>query len=200
MIRVNLLRSPDATNLASYSADMGGTETSMASVTDQIGVVGKVIVILLPIILFYAIKAYNQWVITTEFENAKKKLTSVESELKALDPAVKEMERFQVEKKKLDAQLEVIKRLSKERLASVKSLDALQTIIPGRVWLSSIKIIENKVELAGFATDDLVVSDFMQALGASIFFENITLVSSEEWKGPTGVAKKFVIKCVLEKI
>ena len=90
--------------------------------------------------------------------------------------------------------------MSKERLKNVKSLDALQGIIPSKAWLTEAKILENKIEISGMATDDLVISDFMQDLTKSIYFTHVVLESSEEVKRDEGVVKQFKIKCNLENL
>jgi Tfp pilus assembly protein PilN len=197
MIKVNLLR--DTGSRVSADGKYLSEELERAPFPVK-EVLTKGIAFLLPVVIYLSYRGYREIVLSSQLKGLSQELTSTQEKLKSLDPAVKEMDRFQVEKSRLDSQLDVIKRLSKERLKNVKSLDALEGIIPQRAWLKSLKFTDNKVEFSGLATDDLVVSEFMSALEASIYFANVTLVSSEELKVQAGNLKAFIVRCVLENL
>jgi Tfp pilus assembly protein PilN len=203
MIRVNLLKDSrdrgtatalSGTNFISGGGGGGGDSDGTRDV------LFKSLIFIIPLIVMYGYQQYTTSQAEEQMRFLNGQAKGLETQLRALDPVVKELERFQEEKRKLDSQLDVIKRLSKERLKNVKSLDALQGIIPPKAWLSQLKIAENKVELEGYATDDIVISDFMQSLESSIYFSGVTLASSDETKREDGVVKKFMIKCTLENL
>ncbi len=194
MIRVNLLRN---------AIDQGVPDFNFK--TDIVPDVkkelyGRVLLLALPIIAVFGFRQYNAFMARSEISKLEVKAKELSAKLKELEPAVKEVEKFKEEKRKLDSQLDIIKQLSKERLKNVKSLDALQNLIPQKAWLTAIRVKENKAELDGFAVDDIVVSEFMQALENSIYYANVSLVTSEEFKKEAGTIKKFVIKCNLENL
>ncbi|MCC6277467.1 MAG: PilN domain-containing protein [Oligoflexia bacterium] len=199
MIKINLLR--DISGSGRAQTLIGG----LTSVGDSIDsskkeVLSKIIAFVIPFIGWLGGNYYLGTQAKEEMRVLRAESAEVEKKLKELEPVVKELERFQEEKRKLDSQVEVIKRLAKERLKNVKSLDALQGIIPARAWLNELKINESKVSLAGFASDDSVVSEFMKELESSIYFANVTLSSSEEFKSNEGAVKKFEIRCNLENL
>lgn len=198
MIRINLLRDSGSAGMVSQGAEAQAMFPSQPGELKE--VITKLSLVVLPALLLLFYRAYQENVMARELGRVKSEISDTQKKLQALDPAVKEMERFQIEKRKLDSQLDVIKRLSKERLKNVKSLDALQSIVPQKAWIQTMKITENKVEISGMATDDIVVAEFMQTLEASIYFASVTLVSTEELKTKNGVAKKFSLKCVLENL
>jgi Tfp pilus assembly protein PilN len=198
MIRINLLRDSGSAGVASVESGTS-SETKIHSLKPS-DLVVKGIAFALPLLLFIMYRGYTELIQSRQLKALKTQLSTTQDKLKLLDPAVKEMDRFQIEKHKLDSQLDVIKQLSRERLKNVKSLDALQGIIPAHAWLRELKLTDDKVELSGLATDDLVISEFMSSLEASIYFANVTLVSSEEFKSSTGIVKAFTVKCVLENL
>jgi Tfp pilus assembly protein PilN len=209
MIRINLMHEATAVkdvgsapSRGILSALFGNVADSQESAQDTQDTILKFALLLMPLILAFGFRQYKTNLLERELTNLQTEYTNIQTELKKLDPIVKEIEKFQEEKRKLDAQLEVIKRLSKERLRSVKSLEALQAIIPPRAWLAKLKFTDkNTVELEGFATDDLVISEFMQALESSIFFSGVNLeVSEENPDKKTGVVKKYKIICYLENV
>lgn len=179
---------------ARAAANFGFSESS------RLGVGIKVLFIVVPLLLTYS---YRQFLINRA-EAKKASLTAEKSaadaKLRSFDASLRDIEKFEEEKRKLNAQLDVIKTLSKERLKNVKSLDALQGLIPSSAWLDSLRIIGDKVDLEGFAVNDVVVSDFMQQLSSSIYFSHVVLADSTEATTPEGSVKKFHIKCNLESI
>lgn len=201
MIRVNLLRSIGvAKGPTTGVATDPGLDTDMSFVKTEGGLKAKGILFIAPIILVIVFIQYNYLEKKSKRDRLQKELKVVQAELKRLEPDVREVERYKEEKRKLEAQLEVVKSLSKERLRNVKSLDALQSLIPQKAWLDSLVIKDSRVILAGFAVDDIVVSEFLQNLESSIFFSNVTLVASEDQKTKAGVVKKFSIRTQLENM
>lgn len=197
MLRINLLLDSGGSG---GSTQGSGYSLPTFSGDDPFDLVIKISLAILPVVLIYAYNFYNTVQKKDEVSRLQMEVTVAKEKLKSLDPDVKEIEKFQEEKRKLDSQLDVIKKLSKERLKNVKSLDALQDIIPQKAWISDLKFNENKVELTGYATDDIVISEFMHALGSSIYFANVNLTASTEEKRSEGVVKKFMIKCNLENL
>jgi type IV pilus assembly protein PilN len=206
MIRINLLH--DVSQLASkkkkFTFGASSSEKSQGSIVSQGDqtrqFLTRVIVFVIPLIFSFGQKEYKKSVSDSDLKRVEMENQALQAKLRTLDPAVKEVEKYQEEKKRLDSQLEVIKQLSKERLKNVKSLDSLQAIIPAKAWLTSLKLEDKKVDIEGLAVDDIVVSEFMQAMSSTIYFSNVTLISSEEAKRSEGVVKKFKIKCTLENL
>lgn len=209
MIRVNLLRdvagggggaAAGTMATSGVALDQTGTMSTEESAGSNFDIILKIIAVIIPIALTVSYRNYQIGIKKAQEDSLQTQLTSLENKLKSYEPGLKDIEKFQEEKRKLDNQLDVIKHLSKERLKNVKSLDALQGIIPNKAWLKSLKIEENKVEMQGIATDDLVISDFMKDLEASIYFTGVTLEGSEEVRTDAGSQKTFSIKCGLQNL
>lgn len=206
MIKINLLYDvASQTNVKKsrfFSTVPSGTTLTnvLAAPDENIQIASRVGAFAAPLILLLCFRWYLNSTAESNFKRLQAEQAAIQAQLKALDPAVKELEKYQEEKNKLNSQLQAIKLLSRERLKNVKSLDVLQTIIPIKAWLTNLKIIDKGLEIDGMATDDLVVADFMQGLSSSIYFSNIKLIGSEEYKRPEGNVKKFKIKCNLENL
>jgi len=204
MIRVNLLRDATGGGAVGHAASGIALEQTSTTLREEKGaevdIIIKLALVLLPVALTVAYRNYQIGERKSLQVQLQTQTDELNQKLRTYEPGLKDIEKFQEEKRKLDNQLMVIKQLSKERLKNVKSMDALQGLIPARAWLTALKINENKVELEGRATDDLVISDFMKDLEASIYFANVTLNSSEELKTGEGAVKAFRIECVLQNL
>lgn len=210
MIRVNMLR--DAIGSSSGAGGGGGgaapsgvgideaSEAPREKAGGNFDIIVKMFFLLVPFVLCYLYRDYQIGLKKAQQDALQADLTELQAKLKSYDPGLKDIEKFQEEKQKLDNQLGVIKNLSKERLKNVKSMDALQGIIPKKAWLTSLKINDNVVQMQGVATDDLVISDFMKDLEASIYFTNVLLEGSEETRTTEGAQKIFRIKCGLQNL
>ncbi|MBK9293200.1 MAG: PilN domain-containing protein [Oligoflexia bacterium] len=201
MIKVNLLRDISEIAAPKKRFTFGSSPSASAEVSaSEGGLAIRLVLFILPIVFAFGYQKYQKMLSDADLRNLQSEHEALQAKLKSLDPVISEVERFQEEKRKLNSQLEVIKQLSKERLKNVKSLDMLQTIIPPKAWLTSLKVIDKKVEMEGMAVDDIVISEFMQAMSTTIYFSNVTLIGSEEFKQQDGAVKKFKIKCNLENL
>lgn len=209
MIRVNLLRDvagggAGGGTMATSGVGMDQTATMQSEAAGAAGsnfdIFVKIIAVVIPIVLTVSYRNYQIGLKKGQVDSLQTQLNSLQDKLKSYEPGLKDIEKFQEEKRKLDNQLDVIKHLSKERLKNVKSLDALQGIIPNKAWLKSLQIEEDKVSMEGIATDDLVISDFMKDLEASIYFTAVTLEGSEEVRTDQGSQKAFKIRCKLQNL
>jgi len=202
VIKINLLRDAGAGKGGRNDVTMTGTTFRSggggggAVDAKDLGV--KLLLVLLPLISMYVYQEVETNQKKAEYEAILAQSAKVDEDLKKLSSQVKEVEKFLQDKKGLDAQLATIKNLSKERLRVVKSMDAIQTLIPQKVWLTSLNITDNKVEIEGRAVDDIIIADFMRDLEESVFFMNVALAGSEEVRFAEGSIKKFTIRCNLE--
>lgn len=205
MIKINLLKqSAQATKSynaqgflsgLSSDADLGGDVT--ASNRGAVEILVKMVLFLLPTLLLYGYEQYNLGIKEEAVASAQARLTSIQNQITALKPEVEAVESFQQEKKKLDERLNTIKNLSKARLTAVRSLDALQDIIPKKTWLTELNLKPNKLELTGGAVDDEQIGLFMESLKKSIFFSQPSLLSSKLKQTPEGSIKEFKVEVQL---
>lgn len=204
MIRINLLKDVGG-GVSTYGSAGPDSATAVTQSAEKVEggdfqLLLKLGVLLVPGLFIYFYNSYTDFIGQRLNNSLNQEITAVQEKMKTYEPGLKDIEKFQEEKRKLDEQLSVIRELSKERLKNVKAMDKLQEIIPQKAWIVSFKINGNKVDLDGFASDDIVIAEFMKSLEESIYFANVALESSSESKRDEGVMKRFVIKCNLENI
>ncbi|NDC38049.1 MAG: hypothetical protein EBZ48_08345 [Proteobacteria bacterium] len=79
----------------------------------------------------------------------------------------------------LDEKLRIISLLKRSKSGPVRVMDDLNSAIPDRSWLTSIKESDGILRVAGFAIDNQTVAGFMRDLAKSDFFEKVDLVESK---------------------
>lgn len=193
MIEVNLLRAmnSDSTIATSvFSGDASSDQKTMAT---------KLVYLLVPVILLIVWEQYSVGELNNQMNLMRAQVNQKTGQLSKYGPQVEAVRKIKEEKVQLDGRVEAIKNLSQERLTLVRAMDALHNITPKEVWLDEIQLKGKGFVITGFASEDLVVSRFMQNLEESIFFNEIILVGTEESRSSDGIVKKFEISCVLGK-
>lgn len=203
MIRINLVR--DATQVGGKvssftsltSLSQSGADVAVNSKENFI----KIALMFLPMIGLMLYQEFNIGEKDSELQSLQGQVASIRENVEKLKPEIEEVRRFSEEKGRLIKQMEAIRKLSRERLKNIKAISALQGIIPAKVWLRSIRIDGSKVSMEGNATEDLVISEFMQGLDQSIFFSGVELRGSQDNRGADGAQiKEFTVECQLEQI
>lgn len=131
-------------------------------------------------------------------QNLLAELTQKNEQAKA---AVTETKKFEEDKAKIQAQIDIIENLKKGRMQPVRVLDSIQRNIPAKVWLNSIDLNSNgTILIQGYSMTDIDLTAFMDGLSRSVFLKDVMLVRSNEEVDEAGTnLKKFDISCSLEK-
>ncbi len=99
----------------------------------------------------------------------------LEAEISKLDKKIKEIKTLRAEKENLLVRMEVIQNLQKERRKVVHLIDDIVKKLPEGVYYSSLSKNKNNFNLAGTAQSNARVSDLMNRLDSSDWFENPSL-------------------------
>ncbi|PIT99984.1 MAG: hypothetical protein COT74_06435 [Bdellovibrionales bacterium CG10_big_fil_rev_8_21_14_0_10_45_34] len=200
MIRINLLTGTVAGGRdGGESVDEEDSGVSTSSPTFEVGdTVTKALALLVPILGFIFYEQFILFGKRREIDSLNTHLKKIESELTVLKPKLDAINTFKQQKETLQNQIKTITEISDSRLSSVRALNAIQDSIPTQAWLTALKFSSDKVDLEGFATDDITVADFMQNIDRSIFFKDVILLKTEERKGPEGTLKYYKVQCSLE--
>ncbi|MBX2996683.1 MAG: PilN domain-containing protein [Bdellovibrionaceae bacterium] len=114
--------------------------------------------------------------------------------------AVEQTKRFRKEQELLQAQIESIEGLKKDRLREVKVLDFIQKDMPERLWLTMMDLNDGKLKIEGMATNDAELTAFMDALSRSAYLREVSLIRSSDYSSKEmGQLKRFEISCLMEK-
>lgn len=195
MIKVNLLR--DATQVT-MKRDATLTGTAQVVRSGNSDVVIKFIILFLPAFISIGGLSYVESTKKAELSVIHTLIAQKGQEVQRLGPEIEAVANFKKEKVRLQVQIDTIKTLSRERLRNVKALEALQSLIPEKAWLTLLKINENKVEFEGRSVDDKDVADFMAGLEENIYFSGVRLIRTGEQQTKEGVVKEFAVESLME--
>jgi type IV pilus assembly protein PilN len=193
MIKVNLLKyASQASGLDIKSAQTGGI--------DRNAIAMKIFSAVFPMLGLYIYEGQLADEKKAELNSLRSQVEEVKTKIQDHGATVEIVERYKSEQQRLNTQVEVIKGLSRDRLREVKALDALQTLVPQKAWLTSISMGKEGVDLAGLALGDGAVSDFTEGLEESLFFNDVILVGVTEEKLNGATFRRFEIGCKLGAI
>lgn len=193
MIKINLLRS---TGFSAAPMTMGTSSGIETGTGDQKKLaIGKLAVILVLPLLLYAYEYSNLSSLKTQFDAADNEAKAVEAKKAAFGDAGPKVEKYTKQKKKIDAQMLVIRALTKNRLREVKALDAIQEITPTQIWYDSLSFDGGEVTAKGYAVSDADLQTLYTRLSTSPLFSNFTPGASGATPDPNGKqATKFECK------
>lgn len=176
MIKVNLLGGPKAKKVqkameVQYELVLAGLLVGMA-------IVG----------CFFFLSSINSRISALNSEKAQATI-----ELAELKKKVKVVEDFEKNKKILERKNALIEELKKNQSAPVHFLDEISgSMDPLKIWLSSLSIKSQKLELSGTAISNSDIVEFINALGRSKYFAQIQLIESR--KALVGLASVYKFK------
>ncbi len=127
-------------------------------------------------------------------------ITMQQNELDRLNRIISDIETFKRDKALLEKKLAVINTLEENRLAPVRMLDELTTMVPVKdVWLEKLSEKGTAITIEGMARNNIAVAHFMKNLAGSTFIKSVDLVSTKE-KEVAGIKlQRFIISCVKKK-
>ncbi|HPD60577.1 MAG TPA: PilN domain-containing protein [Thermodesulfobacteriota bacterium] len=98
----------------------------------------------------------------------------------------------------LEQKVKVIDQLEENKSGPAKILASLAMgIVPGRMWLSTLKCQGSKIVLEGVAVDNETIAQFMTNLEDSPEVENVELQFAEETKIENYLFKKFSLTAII---
>ncbi|MEO0337217.1 MAG: PilN domain-containing protein [Pseudomonadota bacterium] len=194
MIKVNLLRSQQQ---QSEEQEFVGTEVAGLlgpSKEEQVAVLQKIGIIMLPTLLLIGYEWYNVSLLTDQKTKALSTYKKAERELNLLNQEMKLYADVEQEAKVLEDKIGILRELSRIRLREVKALDFLQSVTPEAVWFSSIEYTSLRFVFKGFAVTDDALSAFIRELENSAYFTEVILMKATEEKNADGTVKVFEIQ------
>jgi type IV pilus assembly protein PilN len=111
----------------------------------------------------------------------------LEGEIERFRPQEEQVAAFKTRKAELEAKLEVIKELDRARTGPVLMFGELAERTPERLWVTGLSTMQGRVRLEGTSLDNVVVADFLRALNASRYFNNVDLIRTDRETPVDGV-------------
>jgi Tfp pilus assembly protein PilN len=170
MIRVNMLRS-----LSLAPGSPGAiTGNDILSPDIQKQAIYRLLLVLAFPLALYIYQLANISALEDLIVKANAQVKEIENKKAKFGDAAPKVKKFTDEKNRIDGQLETIRGLMRNRLREVKALDALQNVVPTRLWLTRITIDSGKVKLEGKALDDGAIDTFKGSMMSSPVFSQYT--------------------------
>jgi len=110
------------------------------------------------------------------------KVQSAREQAAALKPYIDQVNEFEKRKAKLEAKLKLITDLRSNQEGPVHILDELASLVPDLLWLTSINLKGNTMEIKGNAFNPSSVAEFLQRLDESPYFDEPSLKEMKEAK------------------
>lgn len=200
MIKVNLVRSRTATNIAAAGTQTemgGGTPGGEPSVSEKRDAIVKIVLMMAFVIGLMIFESQQMDQLKLQQAQSQQRLVKIQNEVKVKKTEIESLAHLETEAKELEERLKVLKRLSKDRLRLVKALDYIQNITPERVWLTNLKYDKGKMAILGMSVTDDDMSEFVRSLENSIYFSDVILTQAKEAKSDKGTFKSFEVNCLV---
>ena len=127
-----------------------------------------------------------------------KKILDTKNELQKLKKDEEKIAELKNSTAILEQKVKVIEQLEENKSGPAKILASLATgIVPGRMWLTTLKCQGAKIAIEGVAVDNETIAQFMTNLDDSPEFENVELQFAEEAKIENYLFKKFSLTATI---
>jgi type IV pilus assembly protein PilN len=126
-------------------------------------------------------------------------LVAARAEKARLQPILREVEKFEAQKRDLQQRVNLIEELRQNQVGPVHMLDQISRSVPDRLWLTEMKQTGEELQLDGKTSTLSSLADFVANLEASGYFvKPVDITNSEEEKGKDTDLIKFTVKATFE--
>lgn len=112
---------------------------------------------------------------------------------------VAEISQINEDEKNVKMRIEALQNVTLGRMAEIKVLDLIQSLIRERMWLTELKIDSGKLEMRGKAQSELDINQFQDDLTKNILFKRVFLKQAESVQEDGQPYTQFTIEALLEK-
>lgn len=176
MIKVNLLKNKVQGDQTTQATRVAGSPES----TEARSAIVKVIVLGIATVGLMLYESQNLSRLRAEDAEINASLQELQTTVDAKKIEAEKLKNIEAQAKELKDKLKLLKFLSKLRLREVNTLDYMQSKIPERLWLNSLKYENDQFELAGSAISTPDISEFVKRLDESAFLKNVIVVKNQE--------------------
>jgi Tfp pilus assembly protein PilN len=118
-------------------------------------------------------------------------LNQIREQSEKKNAELKELKDIEPQAQALNDKLNILKEYSKLRLQQLQCLDFVQSIIPERVWLRSVKYENRRYQILGNAVETVDLTDFVQKLEGSAYFQDVIVLQDREKPMQQGKIREF---------
>lgn len=179
MIKVNLMKS-FTTSMGAQTASSSNVMTTSEEKIAVKGFIKNLFVVCLGALALFGYENYNLPILNTKLQNVQNELNTVTTFNQQTESLKKEIQRYEADLKKLNAQMEFLDRAQKERLLAVDLLNQMKVLILPQVWLKKLQVSGNAIDINGEAESVRDVNEFTTKLQHASFLKDVQLLSTEK--------------------
>ena len=138
--------------------------------------------------------------ISTKHETLVREKQALEYQLENVKRKTTVVRDLEEKKKILRNKLSVIAELKRSKSGPVRVLDDLNISLPKRAWLTSVVEKERYVSIEGMALDNQTISEFLNQLEDSDYFESVDLGESRSSNYQSVEMKRFTLSSKISYI
>lgn len=127
----------------------------------------------------YVYEMYNLPELNQQLNAVNNEIAEAVNFNQKMDGLKKEIERYEQDLKKLNSQTEFLQKVQKERTLSVDLINKMKDIVSNRVWLNSIEVVGNSIEIKGEAETIGDINEFNNKLAATSYLRDVVTISIE---------------------
>lgn len=133
-----------------------------------------------------------------QITETKKEITSANDKINELKTKIGKLEELKTLKEQVKKKLDVLAQLRKNKTGPAQRLATLSDLTPDKLWLTNYSESGPDIKIAGVATTEELIAQFMKALEASSDYITVELVVSEQTEIAGTKLKKFELTMKLE--
>lgn len=168
MIRINLLsegKRPTAVRRAPVSlGDRDWTHISL----------------MIAAVVLLAGGAVYWWWLSGQRAQVADEVAEAQAEVERLAPILAEVEEFKAKQDDLERKIETITTLKDNQTGPVRVMDAVSRALPDLLWLDSMRVNRNTIQMSGRAFNVSAISNFVENLGRVPEFDEPQGVTADE--------------------
>lgn len=164
----------------------------------KVGAARHVAVLVASFVVFLLVIGGIHVYMSMKISDLEKSVSENEERLKVLTKIIGDIEGYKKDKAILEKKIQIINDLEANRLAPVRMLDELTSLVPVKdVWLEKFTEKGKEITIEGMARHNIAVALFMKNLQEKAsFIKTVDLISTRE-KEVSGIKlQHFVLSCV----
>ena len=135
---------------------------------ERLGIAGLTLsegLFLLALVLGAAAIAGYWWYLRGEIRERDQAIAVAQKEVDELQQVLQEVEDYKVKKEKLEHKINIINELKRAQWGPVRIMDQISNALPELLWLDTMTLHQNNIELTGKAFNTNQIAAFIENLG-----------------------------------
>lgn len=193
MIKINL-----ASKSAPHTNPLEMLDTSEADIRQE--ALKRLLFLLIGPLAFYIYESQHLPTLRSEQTVKSQELAELTEFNMQQEASVLEIKKFKEDEALIEARIEALEKISRDRQREIKILDLMQTVIPENAWLTSISIESDRLVLKGLALSSFDVSTFLDLLTRSALLIDVNLIGSNEINREGNTFQEYEISALLGRL